>query len=833
MTLQIDTFLPYMRDVTRCEHALQELNLIWRMIESSAKMNCPEEARAILPAMASTRQGFNRLEQDLVNSLVSEKVSNVLTELGTKAQYVIDIVVRNLYERTADVGFLSTDNELCSFVAGLTSDTEEIRQRLNAYRNKYTVYDEIILLDAAGNVLVQIDDTTPLEGSTDPLIDQTLNSSGYVETFRYCDLRPSKRRALIYSQRMLHPVTSQVVGVLCLCFHFEHEMQSIFSTHSDPDGRSVMLLLDESCKVIESSDKHWVPLGSQVPVNPTNSPTLLRFAGREYLVRTFTAQGYQGYPGPQGWLGQVMVPVDLAFTGRRSGALEAMEQSIRSGVLSHAQSFSPPLFEIIKAAETIRRVVWNGQVMAAGQEGDLQMLKAVLTQISEAAVRSNELFENSISDLYETVLTSGLRNAEFVSHLLVDLLDRNLYERADDCRWWALTPELRGALQDDQHMVGEGNQTTEILRYINSLYTVYTRIFVYDASGTVVASTLKGQEDTHGMGFQIDAGTLEAVLSLASEQSYFVSAFESSALYEDEPTYIYHAAIRSLKDDKKIVGGIGIVFNSKDELKAMLQGGVGNQEGMNAFYTNRSGKIISSTDATRAEGSVLELSSDLKLLAKGQSISKVVIHDGQYAILGCTASAGYREFKVSDGYQEDVLAIVFQPLGAVRTVVKSASISEAIYEQIQSSAAGEEFATFVSAGTIFALPAAHALEAIPATRMASTPSGRDKARIGLIDIQNQSGQASSIWVYDWNLVLGKDASSTQVSNQIVVLKNEERSIGLLVDDIHDVKEFEPSQIVKSPFDKGDGKSLLHRLIRANKGELLIQAVNVEGLFSSI
>jgi hypothetical protein len=112
LSLQIDTFLPYMRDVVRCEQALHELNLMWRMIESAAKMNCPEEAQTILPTMAATRNGFTRLEQELVTSLVSEKVATVLDEIGTKAQYVIDIVVRNLYERTADVGFLATDNEL-------------------------------------------------------------------------------------------------------------------------------------------------------------------------------------------------------------------------------------------------------------------------------------------------------------------------------------------------------------------------------------------------------------------------------------------------------------------------------------------------------------------------------------------------------------------------------------------------------------------------------------------------------------------------------------------------------------------------------------------------
>lgn len=133
-TIQLDNFLPYMRDVIRCEQSLHELNLMWRMIESSAKMNCPTEAKSILPTMAATRAGFNRLEKELVLSLVQEKVATVLSEIGTKAQYVIDILVRNLYERTADVGFLATDNELCEFVAGISGNDELIRARLRAYR---------------------------------------------------------------------------------------------------------------------------------------------------------------------------------------------------------------------------------------------------------------------------------------------------------------------------------------------------------------------------------------------------------------------------------------------------------------------------------------------------------------------------------------------------------------------------------------------------------------------------------------------------------------------------------------------------------------------------
>lgn len=177
-SLNIDTFLPFMRDVVRCENSLRELNLMWRLIEASAKMNCPEEAHSILPMMAATREGFTRLEGDLVHSLVQESISEAMAEIGTSAHHVIDIVVRNLYERTADVGFLATDLDLCRFVAGIQNDPAPVLTRLREYRNKYTVYDEILLLDAHGTVLAQIDEDSPVEGSHDPLIAQTLKSTG-------------------------------------------------------------------------------------------------------------------------------------------------------------------------------------------------------------------------------------------------------------------------------------------------------------------------------------------------------------------------------------------------------------------------------------------------------------------------------------------------------------------------------------------------------------------------------------------------------------------------------------------------------------------------------
>ncbi|HEY6773793.1 MAG TPA: chemotaxis protein CheW [Oxalicibacterium sp.] len=829
-SLQIDTFLPYMRDVSRCEQSLRELNLIWRMIEASAKMNCLVEAKAILPTMAATRAGFNRLEQELVASLVREKVANVLEEIGTKAQYVIDIVVRNLYERTADVGFLATDRELCAFVAGMHDDSDMIRARLRAYRDKYTVYDEILLLDTAGNVLVQIDETTPLEGTTDPLLQQTLESDTYVEIFRATDLRPGKHEALIYARRMHHPETGAVVGALCLCFHFEEEMAGIFRSHRDSAERSNMLLLDGDNRVIASADPRWIPVGAMVPVNRDNKPELVIYSGREYLARTFSADGYQGYMGPPGWQGQVMIPVDLAFTGSVTDALTSLDKNVADGLLSHAESFCPPLFEIMSAAETIRRVVWNGQVMTAGQNGELLKLKTILEQISETGARSNELFSQSIRDLYETVLSSSLSDSEFVSHLMVDLLDRNLYERSDDCRWWALTPELQVALADPDKLPEKVARIDEILGYINSLYTVYTRIFVYDSDGIIIASTDFKGDGLQVIGTDIDEVTLAQVLSLTNDQQYYVTPFAPTSLYGGRPTYVYHAVIRHPENASQVVGGIGIVFDSEPEFAAMLKGALGDKKAASALFVNRDGRIISSTDTTRPVGLQLDLDPALLNMDNGSSASRIVIHDGHYAIMGCTASHGYREFKTSDGYREDVIAVVYFAFGEERQQ-SGGKHANAMLELDPTAPPGREFATFFIDGALFAIAAEYAQEALPASEISPMSMGSRAERIGLLALNHENESRRFVWVFDLGHLMRGTKSEIDSSSQVIVIERDGKSIGLLVSELHGVPEFQPSQIVSTPLAAPETGMLVTEVIQANRGELLIQAINVDHLFA--
>jgi chemotaxis signal transduction protein len=826
----VDVFLPHMRDVTRCEQSLGELNVMWRLIESSARMNCPEEAAPILPTIAATRDGFKALERELVDSLVREKVMTVQAEISTKARYVIDIVVRNLYERTADVGFLAIDEELCRFVAGGGAPAEKIRARLQAYRGKYSVYDEILLLDTRGNVLLQADGADPVEGSRDPLIAETLRAASYVETFRASDLRPGKARALIYSRRMLDPDSGDAVGVLCLCFAFEEEMAGIFSTHRDPLGRSNMLLVDADGVVLAAADPNWIRPGSRVPLGRPGGDALAMYCGRQHLVRTFPAAGYQGYPGPQGWYGQVMIPLDVAFTGAAGGAaspLAGLAPDMASGLLAHAQAFCPPLHEILGAADTIRRVVWNGQVMTAGQGKDAGRLKLILDQIGETGKRSDELFAASIGELYDTALAARLSNAEYVAQLVVDLLDRNLYERANDCRWWALTPLLRHTLAEPERDWESLAQLSSMLDFINSLYTVYTRLFVYDERGVILESS-RNEDQPSLAGQRVGARVLEQVLALASEQDYVVTPFEASALYGGRPTWIYHAAVRDPYDARKVVGGIGIVFDCERELAAMLAGALGEQASVSALLVERDGTLVASLDPRRPVGGKLDSHAgraEALGLARGRGMGRIIVRDGQYTIMGAASSAGYREFRRSD-----LVALVYDRLGEADPHARAGA---GVRGALLAGARGDEFATFHVDGELFAMAAGAIDQALPASLLQPLSMGRRAERAGVLALPDGGGEY--LWVFDLRYLVSRVPTRIGADSQVVVVRRDGRAVGLLVGRLDAVVRFAPEQIVATPFGAGNDVKLVPHVIKAGVAgqEMLIQLVDSAYLFARL
>jgi chemotaxis signal transduction protein len=68
------------------------------------------------------------------------------------------------------------------------------------------------------------------------------------------------------------------------------------------------------------------------------------------------------------------------------------------------------------------------------------------------------------------------------------------------------------------------------------------------------------------------------------------------------------------------------------------------------------------------------------------------------------------------------------------------------------------------------------------------------------------------------------------NSQVMLVRYGGNTIGLLVDDLHSVQQFDSADMTESPLGVGEA-ALAPRLIKANQGNLLIQEIDLERLFA--
>jgi chemotaxis signal transduction protein len=888
--LPTDLILPHLRELNRNAADLREIRLMWRLIEASARMQSSQQGQALMSMLTDTRQGLEQLEQGLLQSQLAQSAQEAMAQLGMRASHAIDLLVRSLYERTADVGFLAADTVLCHAMAVLDEGLDPealaawqapLHTHLQAYRAKYTVYDDILLLDTQGQVCAR-----SRSGRTPPACDgedwfqQALHQASHVSHFGTTCLMPGADR-LLYAQQLLHPRTTAVLGVLCLSFDFAAEMQAIFASGDAGQHMQLGLLLDGKGQVIASSDRHWIAPGSRVPVHHSDAISPLIHGGRTYLVRTARALPYQGYAGPEGWQTQVMVPLDLAFAAQqRPQALQTLEPAVSEGLMARASGFCPPLHAMARAADDIRRVVWNGQVLAASQApaaaaptaanqppGLSDPLQAVLEQMGETGDLTHAVFTRAIHGLHETALSTRLQEHTTLNRLLMDLLERNLYERANDCRWWALTPGLQQVLEDNAGClalsVQAHDQAQRLLEQLNALYTVYARIALYDSQGLVLACSHADDPALPlAQGARIDAAALQASFGLRDAQAYHVQQLDDGGL----PVHVYHAAVRAVSGSGQagpVIGGIALLFHTRRELQAMLQAAAPEQAAvpeagdnglprlpMEAFYVSREGRIVAASHGARALGSHIEGVQGLASLAEGEVRSSIAQIEGHYCIVGMAAGRGYREFRLDQGSDGGALSglvsLSLQRLAPIHADadnralrLDSASRLDGARHSARPAAqlGGRpvELASFYVGASLMALRAASVCEALPASAVAPVAAGRLPFCVGALARRSQGSVSGYVWVFDLAALLQGRPGVVTEQSQVIVVQHGGLRVGLLVSALQGVHRLPAQALVSSPMrmdaDTGDtsAASLVGELVHADSGMPLIQCLDPAAL----
>jgi chemotaxis signal transduction protein len=824
-TQEIDALAAHMPLVQRAERTLHDQNLVWQMLEVSTAIGCAADADTLLPTLSSTRERFGRLQQRLVDTLARETLGAVADELSAAAQCSIDMLVRNLFERTADVGFLATDPVLRAF-CGLdaqerTAMTPAVRERLGAYRAKYTVYDDIVVLSPQGEVLVRLaEDARSPTLCTEPLLERALERDGFVEVHGSSVLAAEGGTALLYAHRIENQAGAPT-AVLVLRFRFEDEMQRIFETMVGTRDTLSVVLLDASQQVVASSDPAQWPIGTLLRPLIPGQPGLVRHAGLESLAVDCPAQPYQGYPGP-GWRARALVPLGSAFPRTDRTSRDGSEMRVQAHpALRTVQS------EVDTINRNLRRVVWNGR-LSAGQarpgsvtrNGDVAAipLKAALHQVRLAGSRMRECVGSAIEELSGTVLGRTRRQATQMAQRAAELLDRNLYERANDCRWWALSPVLREGLATGGPAAAQAMSAT--LADIHALYTVYRRLVVFDTRGCIQASSLPADQALCGQ--SVPEGWRQRCLGLSGDQQYAVSAFEATALSDQEPSFVYMACVRH-PHTHLAVGGIAIVFEAERELGAMLRDVLGGRDGLAAFVDSRGLVVARSGDGASGAD-----------LGAAMADAAAMEQRGQVWTQGVAPATGYREFQRVDGYRHGLRAVVRLPLG------QQAAGGPARGWDLPPPAAAErrdgmiELAVFSVGDALYGLPPEAVIEACSSDGLLRTPTGQPQV-IGLMAADAAHGAMLPVVCARALFDVEATAEPPSADSVVLVLADpgapQRARVGLRVDEVQAVVDLPANRVQPVPEAMRQRTPWLRSIVRAGNGadQSLIQCLDVQVL----
>ena len=788
--------IKHIEDVDKYKEELGRLSTSWDMFALLGQLG------DINIDIGKTKENFLNLTSTLLNHLSEQQIKKVTQEIKFKAQVAIDILIRNLFERTADIGFLATDDDIRNFIQNYVSKYNEnsvilrdnIQKRFKEYVSKYSVYFDIVVLDNHGKLLVRLNDDIKTEKTDLAFVNKVLNSDeDYLETYGFHDFIPQYKKSLVYSYKVTktNNQNSENLGVLCLCFKFTDEMNGILTNLIDTKNKECITILDEDGFVIASSDRDHIKLGAKLPIVLNEEFKLISFAGRDYIAKTCETNGYQGFKGLK-WYGHIMIPLEYAFLSDELNSKE-VDDNIINAMMENEQHFSKELKEVFNNSQTIQdnltRVIWNGNIAQSKLNSvNREFSKSLLNEIGIVGNKANSSLEN----LNQTIITSILKDSEFLSSLAIDIMDRNLYERANDCRWWALNSYFREAFDDYSTLHDKKDEISEILKYINDLYTVYTNLIFFDKNGKVIAVSNRNEEFLVGRVLTQD--WVSKTLSLKDTSKYCVSKFEKTVLYDNQSTYIYSSAIRSLKNEAIVTGGIAIVFDSKPQFSAMLDDTLPRDtqgeklSGVFALFTNKEKQIISSSNEDFEVDSYLNIDDSFFDLKNSHGLSKIIEFDNKYYAIAAKCSNGYREYKSRvDDYKNDVLCFVFIYIGSINchTFLQKNKSKFLNTSKTKFTPTSVELATFYLGKKLLAVNAKNVIESISIDELKeSIDMDKNNHFKGMVLYKDKL-----IAVLDIRYFVNEEIINDSLTNIILVeydKDNIEHCIGILVSSLEEV-----------------------------------------------
>jgi hypothetical protein len=142
---------------------------------------------------------------------------------------------------------------------------------------------------------------------------------------------------------------------------------------------------------------------------------------------------------------------------------------------------------------------------------------------------------------------------------MIDVVDRNLYERSCDVRWWATEDALVQLLQEPSPQNAE--RACRRLGIILDSYTVYLDLVLCDLQGRILANGRPDQYPSIGSSVADSQWFLTAKRT-SNGTEYGFEGVHRNSLVASKSVLVYSCGVRQYGDAQgNLIGVLGIIFN--------------------------------------------------------------------------------------------------------------------------------------------------------------------------------------------------------------------------------------------------------------------------------
>ncbi|MEL6106901.1 MAG: methyl-accepting chemotaxis protein [Planctomycetota bacterium] len=187
---------------------------------------------------------------------------------------------------------------------------------------------------------------------------------------------------------------------------------------------------------------------------------------------------------------------------------------------------------------------------------EMQNLSDKTANIAKDMSGRNREITAEMTELIDSFRGTRLSDLALVN---IDLIDRNLYERTCDVRWWATDGSVVDALASP--VTERLDFACQRLGIILEAYTVYHDLVLCDSRGEIVANGRKSDYRSVGKNSRTTRWFRQANASASGNEYGFESA-HNNELVNDQPTLVYSCSVRrdGLAHGQRL-GVLGAMFN--------------------------------------------------------------------------------------------------------------------------------------------------------------------------------------------------------------------------------------------------------------------------------